>query len=285
MAQQTDGPLRFWKWEGLGNDFVLVVTPEGPPAGAEALARQICHRHYGVGADGLVFVTPGPTGPGMEIYNSDGSLASMCGNGLRCLAAMVRREGLCPGEAFTVDTRSGPRQVRILASADPWMVEVDMGQPQPLEGPEFIMLDEAVRPCATLSMGNPHRVVFVEDVQAVELERHGPVLERRHPQGLNVEFVQVLAPDHLAVRVWERGVGPTLACGTGACAALVAASQAGLAGRRARVDLPGGTLEVNWEPDDRVRMTGPARHLFGGEWNPDGGGPSFEAPPPQAKGA
>ncbi len=277
--------LRFWKWEGLGNDFVLVVTPQGPPEGASILARQVCSRHYGVGADGLIFLTPQAGGPAMEIYNADGSLASMCGNGLRCLAALARRQELCAEEAFTVSTRSGPRPVRVLAGPDPWVVQVDMGLPQPLEGPEFLMLGETVRPCATLSMGNPHRVVFVEDLQALDVERHGAVLERRHPEGLNVEFVQVLAPDHLAVKVWERGVGPTLACGTGACAALVAASQAGLAGRSARVDLPGGTLDVTWEPEGPVRLIGPARHLFEGEWNPDGGGPSFEAAPSQAKGA
>jgi len=285
MVEPAVGSLRFWKWEGLGNDFILVIAPQGPPEGAAGLARQLCHRHYGIGADGLVFLTPGPQGPAMEIYNSDGSLATMCGNGLRCLAALARRQGLCPGDSFTVSTRSGPRPVRVLPGADPWVVQVEMGIPQPLDGPEFLMLGDQVHPCATLSIGNPHRVVFVEDLQAIDVERHGPVLERRHPDGLNVEFVQVLAPDHLAVRVWERGVGVTLACGTGACAALVAASQAGLAGRSARVDLPGGTLEVTWEPEGPVRLTGPARHLFGGEWSPDGGGPSFEVAPSQAKGA
>lgn len=277
-------PLPFWKWEGLGNDFVLTLAPEGPPSSAEALAREVCDRHRGVGADGLVFVIPRAEGPGMEIYNADGSLAQMCGNAIRCVAALGRREGLFTGDRAEISTRSGSRAVRILASPDPWVVEVDMGEPQVLEGPGFLMLDELVRPCATLSLGNPHRVVFVEDLEAVQVERHGPVLERRHPQGLNVEFVEVLAADHLAVRVWERGVGITLACGTGACAALVASAMAGLTGRKARVDLPGGTLQVDWQEDGRVRLIGPARQIFRGEWRPDADRPSRELDPSEPQG-
>lgn len=277
-------PLAFWKWEGLGNDFVLTLTPEGPPPAAEALAREICDRHRGIGADGLVFVTPIAGGLGMEIYNADGSLAQMCGNAIRCVAGLGQRESLFQGDRTQVSTRSGPREVRILSAPDPWVVQVDMGEPQVLEGPGFLMLGEEVRPCATLSLGNPHRVVFVEDLDSADVERHGPVLERRHPQGLNVEFVRVLGPDHLAVRVWERGVGVTLACGTGACAALVAASMAGLTGRRAQVDLPGGSLEVAWQEDGRVRLVGPARQVFRGEWMPDADGPYPMAVPSEQEG-
>ena len=279
MPQPPRVAFAFSKWEALGNDFVLVVSPEGPPPQADSLAREVCDRHYGIGADGVIFVTPGSPGVGMEIYNPDGSQASMCGNGLRCVAALVRRDGLVQGDPVGVSTPSGSREARILAEGEPWMVEVDMGEPERMEGPEFIMLDEAVLPCAPISMGNPHRVVFVDNLATVELERHGPVLERRHPQGLNVEFVQVLSSDHLAVKVWERGVGATLACGTGACAALVAASMAGLAGKKARVDLPGGTLDIRWDPDGHVRMVGPARELFRGTWRPDGGRPAVETAP------
>ncbi len=284
MSREWPLPLAFWKWEGLGNDFVLTLTPDGPPPSAEALAREVCDRHRGIGADGLVFVTPTAGAPGMEIYNADGSLAQMCGNAIRCVAALGQREALFQGDRTEISTRSGLREVRILASPDPWVVEVDMGEPQVLDGPEFLMLGEEVRPCATLSLGNPHRVVFVEDLDAAEVERHGPVLERRHPQGLNVEFVRVLGPDHLAVRVWERGVGVTLACGTGACAALVAASMAGLTGRKARVDLPGGTLEVDWQADGRVRLVGPARQIFRGEWKPDADGASPNSDPSEHEG-
>ncbi|MGI5843469.1 MAG: diaminopimelate epimerase [Candidatus Xenobium sp.] len=259
-------PLVFWKWDGLGNDFVLILTPEGPPPEAEALARELCDRHRGIGADGLVFVTPTAGGVGMEIYNADGSLAQMCGNAIRCVAALGHRESLFQGDRTEVSTRSGPREVRILAAPDPWVLQVDMGEPRVLEEAGSLKLGEEFRPCATLSMGNPHRVVFVEDLDSVNIEQHGPLLERSHPQGLNVEFVRVLGPDHLAVRVWERGVGLTLACGTGACAALVAASMAGLTGRKAQVDLPGGALEVEWQEDDRVRLVGPARQVFRGEY-------------------
>ena len=257
---------------------MLLLAPEGLPPEPGALARELCDRHFGVGADGLVFLIPAPTGPRMAIFNSDGSEAAMCGNGIRCLAALAGREGLLVGERAVVATRSGPREVRLLGGPDPWLVEVDMGEPRLLEGPDFVDVGGRARPCVTVDMGNPHRVVFLEDLEDLDLAVSGPALSRGEPGGLNVEFTRVLAPDRLAVKVWERGAGPTLACGTGACAALVAASRTGRAAREARVDLPGGSLDVSWEPGGRVRMTGPARELFRGTWNPDGGARSPGTP-------
>lgn len=258
------------------------MAREELPADARALARELCDRHRGIGADGVVFLVASPGGPAMEIYNSDGSVAAMCGNGIRCLAALARREGLLEGDRALVATRSGDREVRLLGGPDPWMVEVDMGPPLQMEGPEAVLVGGEPRPCTTISMGNPHRVVFVEGLEAVDLLVQGPLLERDHayPGGLNVEFVQVLSRGRLAVKVWERGAGATLACGTGACAALVAAGLAGLCDRSAQVDLPGGALRIEWGHDGRVRMTGPARELFRGTWKPDGGAPPPPPPPP-----
>lgn len=245
---------------------MLLVAREGLPPDPEALARELCDRHYGIGADGLIFLSSTPSGLAMEIFNSDGSLAAMCGNGIRCLAALARREGLLATGSAVVATRSGPREVRVSGDG-PFEVEVDMGAPRTLAGPEAVRYG----PCATLSMGNPHRVVFVDDLAAVDLEEWGPLLARDpdYPDGLNVEFVQVAAPDRLDVKVWERGSGATLACGTGACASLVAAAGAGRSAREAAVHLPGGPLQIRWGEDGRVRMRGPARELFRGEWNPD----------------
>lgn len=260
---------------------MLLVARGGLPPDPEVLARELCDRHYGIGADGLIFLTTTPLGLAMEIFNSDGSLAAMCGNGIRCLAALARREGLLTSDHAVIGTRSGPRQVRISGDG-PYEVEVDMGEPHVLTGPEAVLIGHSTFPCVTISMGNPHRVVFVDDVTSVVLEEWGPFLERDHcyPDGLNVEFVQVTAPDRLDVKVWERGSGATLACGTGACASLVAAAREGRAGRAASVHLPGGALQIRWGEDGHVKMRGPARELFRGEWNPDGGGPPPRPPSP-----
>lgn len=259
--------MRFSKWEALGNDFVLLDVPHLPSGDPSVLARRMCHRRTGVGADGLVWVTAEGA---MRLFNADGSEAEVSGNALRCLAAYLVREGRIPQQA-AISTRSGRRRVRVLGRR-PWVVEVEMGRPRILCPELPAEPEEAVRlPAVALSLGNPHWVVFVKAVEEVAVERWGPVLERHpfFPERTNVEFTQVLSRDHLGMRVWERGVGVTPACGSGACAALAAAALTGRAGRRARVDLPGGILEVELDSGGRLRLRGPARELFRGEWIPD----------------
>jgi len=275
-------PLHFVKYEGLGNDFVLIdnrtfadplLTPE------QAVA--VCDRHFGVGADGVIFLL-GAQGAdfAMRIFNSDGSEAQMCGNGIRCLARFALELGLAPGDTgFAVDTGAGRLALALTADG---RVSVDMGPPYLLAGEiptTLAAADEKVLsvpvevdgrswPLTCVSMGNPHAVTFVDDLDRIDLARLGPLFEHHpvFPERTNTHFVQVLSPTHLRVRVWERGAGATLACGTGACAVLVAAVLNGLAEREATVELPGGPLAIAWEVEtNRLRMTGPARRVFAGQ--------------------
>lgn len=264
--------MTFSKWEGLGNDFVVLDAREGLPPEPGQLAQQLCDRHFGVGADGLAFLTKGNGSAfGMEIYNADGSHAMMCGNALRCLAALASRDGFAPPtDWMVIQTASGEKRARITRKS-PWEVEVDMGLPVALNGRG--VTDEAQLELAGVShrafltsMGNPHLVIPVEDFEG--WERHGALLEKgplAPVDGINVEFVKI-DPDRLTVKVWERGAGPTLACGTGACATVVALADHGLAPRACLVSLPGGDLHIDWQ--ETVFMRGPAREVFRGEWNP-----------------
>jgi diaminopimelate epimerase len=252
--------MKFTKWEGLGNDFV--VCEGDPPANAPELARAVCDRHFGVGADGLVYLIDGP---GMVIFNSDGSQAEICGNALRCLAALAVSRG--GSESTQFQTGAGPRAVRVLR-LQPWWVEVDMGVPErlkPHEGP-----GSGSWQTWWVNVGNPHKVILLPQGETLpkDWQAIGARFERISPGGINVEFVEVLAQDRLRVHVWERGAGATLACGTGACAAVAAAQWAGLCASHAQVELPGGTLEVALELG-RLWMRGPARQLFEGTWRPD----------------
>lgn len=263
--------MNFSKWEGLGNDFVVLDARAGLPPEPADLARLLCDRHFGVGADGLALVTASENGAafGMEIYNADGSHAMMCGNALRCLAALAQREGFAPPvDWMTIHTASGDKRARITSKA-PWEVEVDMGPPVALNGrgstdEASIELDGVPHRAFLTSMGNPHLVIPVESFEG--WERHGALLERgplAPPDGINVEFVKADG-DRLTVKVWERGAGPTLACGTGACAAVVALADHGLAPRACTVNLPGGDLHIDWQ--ETVFMRGPAREVFRGHW-------------------
>lgn len=249
--------LPFAKWEGLGNDFVLVDARESFTHDPVELAKALCAPHFGIGADGLVLLRGNGHGLEMQIYNSDGSLASTCGNALRCLALYARREGLS-GDEVAFATPSGVRRARILGTE----VEVDMGPPEPAPGPVETRFGEGWG----VSMGNPHLVIFVDG--PVPLVEWGREMQERGPLGeVNVEFTRVLDREHLVVQVYERGAGPTLACGSGACAALAAAVWAGKAARSARVDLPGGTLRIDF--GETMLMRGPARELYRGIWRPD----------------
>jgi len=261
--------MKFWKYHGIGNDFVLVEDFAGERvSGAPELARDVCRRHFGIGADGLVLITTAQGLYTMRIFNPDGSEAEMCGNAIRCVAHHLFAEGYAAGSSIQINTLSGVKEVRRAGG----LYAVDMGEPQfegkdlPAAGVQAVDAAGISWKVHPVSMGNPHGVVFVDDAAAVPIAAWGPALEKHPvwPAHANIEFVQVTGPAELQVRVWERGAGPTLGCGTGACAAAVWAARLGLAERTVKVKLPGGELEVRWENDNHVWMMGPAVRVFAG---------------------
>jgi diaminopimelate epimerase len=279
--------IPFVKGHGTGNDFVLLPDPTGSLDVTPALVRALCDRRMGIGADGVLVVARTAAHPEvadqaqlapwfMDYRNADGSVAQMCGNGSRVFVAHLLEEGLARPGVFHIATRGGPRRVTVDEGG---AIRVDMGTPQFVERDDIrVRLAESDpgtggSPAAGVLMPNPHAVTWVQDVQAA-----GPLLvaprvtpNDAYPQGVNVEFVRVLAEDHLQMRVFERGVGETLSCGTGACAAAVATvrrdGRAG-DGRRIRVDVPGGTVGVTWHADGTVELDGPAGMVARGEIDP-----------------
>jgi len=268
--------LRLWKYQATGNDFVMIHDPEDRHALSADEVRALCDRRFGIGADGSIRVTAGRDGrPFMDYRNADASLAEMCGNGLRCVALLLRDVGDAAGSSFEVDTRAGVRRVELAADG---RVRVDMGEPNftkaaiPMRGPAWeTYLHEPldlggglVVTASAVSMGNPHFVLFVDDdPERFHVSHIGAVLEHddRFPEGTNVEFAKV-TDDGIVARVWERGSGETMACGSGACAILVAANEAGLTGPRSSVRFPGGVLEVERLETGSVLLTGPASRVF-----------------------
>jgi diaminopimelate epimerase len=273
--------LEFTKYQGLGNDFILVDNRDSTePKVTPAQAEQLCDRHFGIGADGVIFALPGQNGTDytMRIFNADGSEPEMCGNGIRCMARFISDlEGSNAKDTYTIHTLAGLITPKLTADGQ---VTVDMGKPRllPAEIPTNLGAgaDKVVnRPLevagqtwqvTTVSMGNPHCITFVADVAAIDLEKIGPLFEHHtaFPARTNTEFIEVVQPDYLKMRVWERGAGITLACGTGACASLVAAVLNGKSDRKATIELPGGPLLIEWAADDRIFMTGPAEPVFAG---------------------
>jgi diaminopimelate epimerase len=269
--------LRFDKFQGLGNDFVVVDGSAYELARLPELSRRLCDRHAGIGADGLIVVHPDQTcAARMEFYNPDGSRAQMCGNGIRCVARYLRLAGRDARPAFPIMTDAGARTVRFVPDG----VAADLGEPSfapeaipVLASPEEVCsvslaLDglPPLPPAVCLSLGNPHCVLFVEDVAHLRIDAMGPRIERLpiFPERINVEFAEVLEPRRLACRVWERGAGETPACGTGAAAAVIAATVRGLVPGEAAVDLPGGTLAVAWRDRRSVTIAGGAAAVFSG---------------------
>ena len=252
--------LTLTKHHGLGNDFLVLLDLDGAHPVDAGLARRLCDRHQGVGADGIIRVTAGTDGADvtMQLRNADGSLAEMSGNGIRCLAQAVQMAGLVEGRNLRVATPAGVRRLTLRGGEGPAVVQVsvDMGpakvgpeEPQPMPG-------RGVRP---VDMGNPHLVVWGPSFTTEDVVGMGPQIESHHAGGVNVEFVTVgPGVDELTMRVWERGVGETQACGTGACAAAAALHEWGLVGRRVVVHQPGGDAEVEIR-DDTVILTGPAQ--------------------------
>ena len=275
--------MEFTKWQGCGNDFIVVDFLEETPVDFAALAVRMCDRHFGVGADGLMAVCPSKTADvRMREFNPDGTEPEMCGNGIRCFAGVVHAEGLSDEAAFTVETGAGVLVPRLqLAGSRLTGVRVDMGEPI-LEGKRIPVLgfgasrvigqpieaaDETFS-MTCVSMGNPHCVIFVEDAEAVPMEKFGPLLERheKFPKKTNVEFAEITDDSHIRMRVWERGAAVTLACGTGSCATLVAAALMGRTKREAEVQLDGGKLQIEWAANNHVYMTGPAEKVFAGRY-------------------
>jgi diaminopimelate epimerase len=272
--------IPFTKMHGIGNDYVYIDAFHHNVPDPVSLARQVSPRHTGIGSDGLILIRPSDRADcRMEMYNADGSRGVMCGNGIRCVAKYAYEHDLAPVNPMQIDTDAGVKMVD-LALRDGRVVgaTVDMGAPI-LDGPRIPVAAEGRVIGAPLeiagtsyavtcvSMGNPHCVVFTDDVEAVELQTIGPLFEHHpfFPEQVNTEFVRIDTPDSLTMRVWERGSGETAACGTGACAALVAAVLNDRSARRATVRLRGGDLQIEWLADDRVMMTGGATEVFHGE--------------------
>ena len=263
--------MRFTKMEGLGNDYIYLNGMEGLPEDLPALARRMSDRHFGVGSDGLICICPSDRADfKMRMFNADGSEGEMCGNGIRCLGKYVYDKGLTKRKELTIETGGGLRTLELLtADGLVQVVRVDMGRPQVGEMLE-LKAGDRIWQVTPVSMGNPLAVLFVERPEELDLARLGPCFERHaaFPQGVNTEFVRPAAPHRLVMRVWERGSGETLACGTGACAALAAAVIQGKCSRQAAVELPGGVLELSWPTDEsHIVMTGPANTVFEGDYS------------------
>ena len=280
--------IKFTKYHGLGNDFILIDNRQhSEPCLTPKQAIKACDRHFGIGADGVIFALPGQNGTDytLRIFNSDGSEPEMCGNGIRCLAKFLVELETSDGKAlqlphaYRIHTLAGVITPELQPDGQ---VTVDMGEPRLLAGEipttltaaddkvvnQSLLAADQTWSVTCVSMGNPHCITFVDNVGEIPLETLGPQFEHHSafPLRINTEFIQVVGRNSLKMRVWERGAGITLACGTGACAALVAGVLTGRCDRQARVELPGGGLSIEWaEADNRVYMTGPADKVFEGQ--------------------
>jgi diaminopimelate epimerase len=268
--------VHFIKMHGLGNDFVVLDPSQTGDQDWPELARRMCDRHFGIGADGLLGVLASTSADfRMRMFNPDGSEAEMCGNGIRCFGKHVHDTGLWSTSTLTVDTLAGLQRLRLrLQNGQVDSVEVDMGAPHTPASEQRLALHVNGEDLSLtqVSMGNPHAVAFLEThVDNYPLTTIGPLVERdpAFPQRTNFEIVNVLSRDRIRLRVWERGAGITLACGTGACAAGVAARLRGHTDECVTVQLPGGDLRIDWPgPGESVLMTGPATTVFTGDWLP-----------------
>ena len=276
--------MDFVKMHGLGNDFVFIEDKTGQDKDFTALARAMCNRHTGIGADGLIVIVDSRVADvRMRIINSDGSEAEMCGNGIRCFAKYVYDSGIIEKKQFTVETPAGIMEPEITVGADnkAELITINMGRPSfnrseiPMEGADGRVLNEDL--CVdgenwkitSLLMGVPHTVTYVDDVDSVDIEKIGPLFEKHEafPKHTNINFAQQMDDRTVKVRTWERGAGATLACGTGSCSVAVASFLNGRTGREVDIQLPLGTLHIEYrEEDGNVYMTGPAAVSFTGTW-------------------
>ncbi len=282
--------MKFIKLQATGNDFILIGT-RGEERDWPKLARDMCHRHLGVGADGLLLVLPSNVADlRLRVFNPDGSEAEACGNGMRCLVKYAVDLGIVPKEEFEVETLAGFRRIRPhILEGEVIGAEVAMGEPR-FEAKEIPLLagggfdiipvlnypldiGEEQLSLTFVSMGNPHAVCFLEEpVRGFPLDRVGPLLEHHSlfPQGMNFEVANILNRRQIATRVWERGVGETLSCGSGACAVAVAAQINGYADQQVDIMLPGGTLHIYWDGAGEVLLSGAVESVFTGEWIKEG---------------
>jgi len=276
--------MKFTKMHGCGNDYVYVncFEEEFPTAPGE-LAVKISDRHFGVGSDGLILLMPPDSADAdvrMRMFNADGSEAEMCGNGIRCVAKLAYESGIAPKKTMAVETGAGLKMLQLTVEDGVVLsVRVDMGEPVlerseiPMAGPAGRVVNEPLEAggrmfaVTCVSMGNPHCIVYVDDVEAFDVHRYGAIVETHpaFPRRTNVEFVQVIAPGEVKIRTWERGAGETLACGTGASAVCVAGVLTGRTRRRITAHVLGGDLQLQWSEQGNVFMAGPAVKVFEGE--------------------
>ncbi|WP_158965579.1 diaminopimelate epimerase [Paraglaciecola sp. L3A3] len=273
--------IQFSKMQGLGNDFVVIDNVTQNVFFSPEKIRQLSDRNFGIGFDQLLLVEP-PYDPDQDfhyrIFNADGTEVSQCGNGARCFARFVKMKGLTNRNKIVVSTKAG-RMVLYLEKDG--QVTVNMGVPQfaphliPLKANKqektyIIRADDQTFFCGAVSMGNPHCVLLVDDINLADVETMGPLLEKheRFTEGVNVGFMQIINPSHIKLRVYERGAGETLACGSGACAAVAVGQLQNRLSKDVKVDLPGGSLKIRWQGKDNVlKMTGAAEHIFDGYIN------------------
>ena len=274
--------MRFTKMQGLGNDYVYVNCFQETIENPSEVAIKVSDRHFGIGSDGLILIKPSEVADfRMDMYNADGSQAEMCGNGIRCVAKYVYDYGLTDQTEISVETLAGIKYLKLqIEDGKVSQITVNMGQPElnpakiPVQAEGEQVVDEPIEVNGTtykmtcVSMGNPHCIVFVEDTARFPLEEIGPLFENheRFPKRVNTEFIQILNRNEVNMRVWERGSGETLACGTGACASAVACVLNGLTDNEITLHLLGGDLIVRWDQEENlVYMTGPAKVVFDGE--------------------
>ena len=275
--------MRFTKMHGAGNDYIYVNCFKETVKNPEKFSVKVSDRHFGVGSDGLVLISPSEVADfKMAIYNADGSQAQMCGNAVRCVAKYVYDNKMTDKQEISLETLSGIKYIKLqVENTVAVSARVNMGSPI-LKGSEIptkfdgdkvvrqkLTIDEKEYEVTCVSMGNPHCIVFVDDVKSIELEKIGPRFENNEmfPERINTEFIHIVSENEFDMRVWERGSGETLACGTGACAATVASVLNGYckADSEIKVNLTGGTLFINWNADGDVYMTGPAEKICDGE--------------------
>lgn len=278
--------MRFTKMHGLGNDYIYINCFDNVVSAPERLALVMCRPHFGAGADGIILIEPSAGADfGMRIFNPDGSEAEMCGNGVRCVGKYVFERGLTDKKNFTVQTKGGLVQIWLtVEDGVVTRVRADMGTPElsprliPVDLPGEMVLHHRLQIMGQpffitcVNMGNPHAVTFVRDTESIDIATIGPMIEHHpiFPRRTNVEFVHVIGRNILQTRIWERGVGETLACGSGACAALVAAVLSGHADRSVQMKLLGGNILIEWNAEDNhVYQSGPAAFVYDGEWLED----------------
>ena len=274
--------MKFTKMHGIGNDYVYVNCFKEKIDNPPEVAKIVSDRHFGIGSDGLIMINPSKTADfEMEMYNADGSRGEMCGNGIRCVAKYVYDYGLTDKTQISVETLGGIKYLDLtVEDGKVSLVKVDMGKPEleadliPIISEREQVIDEPIEVdgkeyhMTGVSMGNPHAVIYVDDVKGLDLEKIGPKFENheRFPKRINTEFVHCIDRQTVEMRVWERGSGETLACGTGACAVAVASILNGYTEREVEIRLLGGNLQIEWnEEDNHVYMTGPATVVFDGE--------------------